>query len=98
MMGCWLTIDLLSGQRKRLALVSSSWTNGLPIKFGPLCVGSTRYILPELKARGKNSLAITYDDRYFSWAERLVKLQDNNLLLMAMPDLAQCSAAHDCSL
>jgi putative ATP-binding cassette transporter len=32
-------------------------------------------LLPELKQRGKTVVAITHDDRYFAYADRIVKLE-----------------------
>ena len=36
-------------------------------------------MLPELKRRGKTVVAITHDDRYFSVADRLVKMEDGRI-------------------
>ena len=31
-------------------------------------------LLPQLRDRGKTILAITHDDQYFDWSDRLIKL------------------------
>jgi putative ATP-binding cassette transporter len=35
--------------------------------------------LPELKPRGKTAIVISYDDRYYSAADRLLRLEDGKL-------------------
>ncbi|MBX3649631.1 MAG: hypothetical protein KF766_18380, partial [Rhodocyclaceae bacterium] len=37
-------------------------------------------LLPDLKARGKAVLVITHDDRYFSWADRCIRLDLGRLV------------------
>jgi putative ATP-binding cassette transporter len=82
--GRFSTIDLSTGQRKRLALVSSyledrpiylfdEWACDQDPEFKRIFYAK---LLPDLKARGKTVLAITHDDSYFSFADRIVKLED----------------------
>ncbi len=85
--GKFSTINLSTGQRKRLALVSA-YLEDRPIYLfdewaadqDPLFkrVFYTE-LLPELKARGKTVLIITHDDAYFSHADRIIKLEDGHL-------------------
>ena len=35
-------------------------------------------LLPELKSRGKTVIIITHDDAYFSYADRILKLEDGH--------------------
>ena len=76
------TIDLSQGQRKRLALLTSfledrnfyvldEWAADQDPIFKQIFY---KELLPELKARGKTLLVITHDDRYYSLADRVVKL------------------------
>ena len=55
-------------------------------------------ILPDLKARAKTVIAITHDDKYFEFADRLIKLDSGKLVFekrltrpVATPLVAQVS-------
>ncbi|MDR5815310.1 MULTISPECIES: cyclic peptide export ABC transporter [unclassified Caballeronia] len=80
--GRFSTTDLSQGQRKRLALlvayledrpfyVFDEWAADQDPAFKDVFY---RRLLPDLKARGKTVLVITHDDRYFSLADRYIKL------------------------
>ncbi|MDA0573815.1 cyclic peptide export ABC transporter [Burkholderia gladioli] len=82
--GRFSTIDLSTGQRKRLALVSAyledrpiylfdEWAADQDPEFKHVFYTE---LLPELKARGKTVIVITHDDGYFAHADRTVKLRD----------------------
>jgi putative ATP-binding cassette transporter len=97
--GRFSTLDLSSGQRKRLALVSSyledrpvylfdEWAADQDPRFKRIFYTE---LLPELKARGKTVIVITHDDAYFAHADRIIKLEDGHLQQMhAQPE---CAAA-----
>jgi putative ATP-binding cassette transporter len=85
--GRFSTIDLSSGQRKRLALVAcyledrpiylfDEWAADQDPAFKRIFYSE---LLPDLKARGKSVLVITHDDSYFSFADRVVKLEDGRI-------------------
>jgi putative ATP-binding cassette transporter len=80
--GKFSTTDLSQGQRKRLALlvayledrpfyVFDEWAADQDPTFKDVFY---RSLLPDLKTRGKTVLVITHDDRYFSLADRYIKL------------------------
>lgn len=80
--GVFSTTELSQGQRKRLALLTAylenrpfylfdEWASDQDPQFKN--VFYTR-LLPELKARGKAVVVITHDDKYFSTADRIIKL------------------------
>ncbi|WP_144109540.1 cyclic peptide export ABC transporter [Paraburkholderia sp. BCC1886] len=80
--GKFSTTDLSQGQRKRLALlvayledrpfyVFDEWAADQDPTFKDVFY---RRLLPDLKAKGKTVLVITHDDRYFSLADRYIKL------------------------
>lgn len=85
--GKFSTLDLSTGQRRRLALI---WSY---LEDRPICMFDEwaadqdpafkrvfyTELLPELKARGKTVLVITHDDAYFSCADRVIKLEDGHL-------------------
>src|SRR6478736_5449286 len=82
------TLDLSQGQRKRLALLTAyledrpfylfdEWASDQDPQFKEIFY---RQILPELKARGKAVVVITHDDRYFSVADRILKLDYGKLV------------------
>lgn len=87
------TTSLSTGQRKRLALLVAyledrpiylfdEWASDQDPEFKEVFY---RQLLPELKSRGKTVIAITHDDRYFSIADRLVRLYDGQLAEPAAP-------------
>jgi len=81
--GRFSTTELSTGQRKRLALVVSY------LEDRPICLFDEwaadqdpefreffyKDLIPELKERGKCIIAITHDDRYFDYADRLIKME-----------------------
>ncbi|WP_217807001.1 cyclic peptide export ABC transporter [Andreprevotia lacus] len=85
--GKFSTLNLSTGQRKRLALVSAyledrpiylfdEWAADQDPVFKKIFYTE---LLPDLKRRGKTVLVITHDDAYFPCADRVVKLQDGHL-------------------
>jgi len=85
--GALSTVDLSSGQRKRLALLTA-YLEDRPIYLfdewaadqDPLFKQVFYYqILPELRQRGKTVVAISHDDRYFSCADRVLELVEGRL-------------------
>jgi putative pyoverdin transport system ATP-binding/permease protein len=86
--GILSTIQLSQGQRKRLALLTTyledrpfylfdEWASDQDPQFKEVFY---RQILPGLKARGKAVVVITHDDRYFSVADRVIKLDYGQLV------------------
>ena len=81
------TIELSSGQRKRLALVSSYLENRPVFLFDEWAADQDpafkrvfyTELLPELRARGKAVIVITHDDAYFDCADRVYKLNEGRL-------------------
>ncbi|GIQ69573.1 hypothetical protein XYCOK13_23970 [Xylanibacillus composti] len=80
--GAFSTIQLSTGQRKRLALVISyledrpiylfdEWAADQDPEFRTFFY---RTLLPELKERGKCIIAITHDDRFFDCADYRIKM------------------------
>lgn len=80
--GKFSTIDLSTGQRKRLALLISyledkpfclfdEWAADQDPEFRKFFYED---LLPELKRRGKCVIAITHDDRYFYLADKIIKM------------------------
>lgn len=76
------TTDLSQGQRKRLALLTAYLENRTIYMFDewasdqdPLFkqIFYTK-LLPDLRKRGKTLLVISHDNRYFSMADRIIKL------------------------
>ncbi|HMJ63891.1 MAG TPA: cyclic peptide export ABC transporter, partial [Candidatus Binatia bacterium] len=86
--GVFSTTALSQGQRKRLALLTAyledrpiflfdEWASDQDPMFKELFYTQ---ILPDLKARGKTVIAITHDDKYFEFADRLIKLDSGKLV------------------
>ena len=80
--GAFSTTDLSTGQRKRLALIAAALEDRSVYLFDEWAADQDpqfkeifyREILPGLKSQGKTVVAITHDDRYFSVADRCIKL------------------------
>lgn len=88
--GRFSTLRLSSGQRKRLALVSSFLEDRPVYLFDEWAADQDPVfkrvfyteLLPELKAAGKTVIVITHDDAYFDHADRIVKLEEGRLLTL----------------
>jgi putative ATP-binding cassette transporter len=85
--GKFSTVELSSGQRKRLALIAAyledrpfyvfdEWAADQDPEFKRIFY---KNVLPDLKARGKTVIAITHDDAYFSVADRVLKLSEGRI-------------------
>jgi putative pyoverdin transport system ATP-binding/permease protein len=97
--GAFATLNLSTGQRKRLALlvalledrpivVLDEWAAEQDPEFRKKFY---QQILPRLKAAGKTVIAVTHDDRYFSTADRVLRMEEGRLapLALAGPDHPQ---------
>lgn len=79
----WSTLDLSTGQRKRLALVVSLLDRKPLLVFDELAADQDpefrqflyEELLPRLKAEGSTVIAATHDDRYFHVADRVIKME-----------------------
>ena len=80
--GRFTTLDLSTGQRKRLAMIVSlledreiylfdEWAADQDAHFREIFYTE---ILPELNRRGKTILAVTHDDRYWGLSDRVVTM------------------------
>ncbi len=95
--GSFSTTSLSRGQRKRLALVTAYLENRPIYVFDEWAADQDPTfrrvfylnLLPELKRRGKTVVAITHDDRYFSGADRIVKLEVGKVVEMSRHDEPQ---------
>lgn len=81
------TTDLSQGQRKRLALLLA-WIEDRPFYLFDEWAADQdpafkavfyNQLLPDLRNKGKTVLVITHDDRYFSLADRVIKLDSGKL-------------------
>lgn len=86
--GSFSTIDLSTGQRKRLALVHA-YLEGRPVlvfdEWAADQDPSFRHLfytelLPELRARGHLLVVISHDDRYFHLADRIVRMEAGRMV------------------
>lgn len=86
--GRFVTQDLSTGQRKRLALVVAmlenrpillydEWASDQDPEFRDLFY---RQILPEQKARDITVIAVTHDDRYFDCADRIIQIEYGTII------------------
>jgi putative ATP-binding cassette transporter len=92
--GAFTTQALSQGQRKRLALVVAcledrpfllfdEWAADQDPVFKDVFYGE---VLPELKAMGKSVLVISHDDRYFHLADQLVRMENGQVISVAVQD------------
>jgi putative ATP-binding cassette transporter len=86
--GRFTSIDLSTGQRKRLAwvvamiearpiLLLDQWAADQDPEFREHFY---RVMLPRLRAAGRTVIAVTNDDRYYDAADRLIRLDDGMLM------------------
>ncbi|HKQ08256.1 MAG TPA: cyclic peptide export ABC transporter [Blastocatellia bacterium] len=81
------SLDLSSGQRKRLALLTAYLEDRSLYIFDEWAADQDpvfkRFfyceILPELKAAGKTLIVISHDDRFYHLADRIIKLESGQL-------------------
>ncbi len=81
------TVELSTGQRQRLALLTAyledrpiylfdEWAAGQDPEFKELFY---RQLLPELRNRGKLVIVISHDDHYYHVADRIIKLNSGQI-------------------
>jgi putative ATP-binding cassette transporter len=98
--GVFSTTDLSRGQRKRLALLTAyledrpiyvfdEWAADQDPLFKKLFYLK---LLPDIRSRGKAVVAITHDDRYFSAADRVIKLEDGRVA-DSSSEYARCASS-----
>ena len=81
------TIDLSSGQKKRLALLSALLEDKAILVLDEWAADQDPHfrrkfydvLLPRWKAQGKTIIAVTHDDRYFHVADRRFHLEEGQL-------------------
>ena len=99
--GAFTTTDLSTGQRKRLALVHAylerrpvmvldEWAADQDPTFRRIFYTE---ILPDLKCQGKTLIVISHDDRYFSAADRYIRLEEGRIVEEVRPVSVPVAAA-----
>ena len=81
-------LDLSSGQRKRLALLSSMLEDRPIYIFDEWAADQDpnfrrkfyEEILPDMKKQGKTIIAVTHDDRYFDCADRIIRMDEGQIV------------------
>lgn len=94
------TLQLSQGQRKRLALLTVYAQNKPVYLFDEWAADQDPLfkeifyleLLPALKSSGKTVIAITHDEKYFHLADRLVKIE-NGQIVSDIPQTRQKQAA-----
>jgi len=82
------TLDLSTGQRKRLGLLCGLLEDRPVLLLDEVAAGFDahyrehfyRTLLPSLKAQGRTLLVISHDDRYFDVADRVLALRDGEFV------------------
>jgi len=104
--GRFSTIDLSTGQRKRLALVAALLEDRPIYLFDEWAADQDpifkrifyTQLLPDLKARGKTVLVITHDEQYFPHADRIIKLEQGLLCNISSQTTAHNAVAESVSM
>jgi putative ATP-binding cassette transporter len=86
--GTLSTIELSQGQRKRLALLTAFLEDRSIYVFDEWAADQDPYfkevfyrqILPALRERGKTVVVVSHDDRFYDQADRLLYLENGQLL------------------
>jgi len=86
--GEFTQLDLSTGQKKRLAFVAAILDNKPIYIFDELAADQDpqfrkyfyEVILPDLKLKGKTIIAVTHDDKYFHIADRVLKMEEGQLV------------------
>ena len=85
--GLFSTIELSTGQRKRLAFVVAELEDKPVIVLDEWAADQDPHfrrvfyeeLLPDLKARGKIVICVTHDDRWFHIADRMYHMNEGRL-------------------
>ncbi|GAB4065102.1 cyclic peptide export ABC transporter [Ancylobacter sonchi] len=85
--GRFSTTDLSTGQRKRLALIQAYLDERPIVVFDEWAADQDPAfrrifyveILAELKAQGKTLIVISHDDRYFHYADRVIRMEGGEI-------------------
>ncbi len=85
--GAFSTIDLSTGQRKRLAFVVAEIEDKPVIVLDEWAADQDPHfrrifyeeLLPDLKARGKIVICVTHDDRWFHLADRIYRMNEGRI-------------------
>jgi putative ATP-binding cassette transporter len=97
------TLALSSGQRKRLALLTAYLEDRPVYLFDEWAADQDplfkevfyRQLMPELKRRGKTTVVISHDDRYYGIGDRIIKLDSGKLVAdSARPEDAELALPH----
>jgi len=91
--GAFSTVDLSTGQRKRLALVVAQLEDKPVIVLDEWAADQDPHfrrvfyeeILPELKAQGKIVICVTHDDRWFGLADRVYHMNEGRIEAESRP-------------
>jgi putative ATP-binding cassette transporter len=86
--GAFSTIDLSTGQRKRLALIHAYLEDRPIMLFDEWAADQDptfrrvfyERILPDLKAQGKTLIVVSHDDRFFHCADHIITLREGRLI------------------
>jgi putative ATP-binding cassette transporter len=86
--GKFSTLDLSTGQKKRLSLVVTMMEDKPVYIFDEWAADQDpqfrKYfymtLLPEFKAQGKTVIAVTHDDRYFHVADRVIRMEYGQII------------------
>lgn len=100
--GHFSTLKLSDGQRKRLALLVSFIEDKSLYVFDEWAADQDpvfkkvfyEKILPDLKAKNKAIVVISHDDRYFSIADKLLIMEDGQLIKTQMNDRNKVTHFH----
>ncbi len=93
--GAFSTVDLSTGQRKRLALIIAELEDKPVIVLDEWAADQDPHfrrifyeeLLPDLKARGKIVICVTHDDRWFHIADRMYHMNEGRIQVVPTPRL-----------
>lgn len=94
--GRFSTLNLSTGQRKRLALITALIEDRPIYVFDEWAADQDQHfrkhfyevILKNLRDRGKTIIAVTHDDRYWGHADRIIKLDEGRIAALTPAESA----------
>jgi len=99
--GAFSTLDLSTGQRKRLALLHTYLEGRQVLVFDEWAADQDpafrrlfyRQLLPELRSKGHTLIVISHDDRYFDVADEVVHVRNGRIVARHGQSAAAAEAA-----